>query len=85
MRNQDKFRGCLIGGAAGDALGFAVEFMRDKDIFRRYGEQGITEYLVKKMLRNTQNNAHIQWLTGSKVAWRFMTAGIRKRDFFGEE
>ena len=44
MRNQDKFRGCLIGGAAGDALGYAVEFMRDQDIFRRYGEQGITEY-----------------------------------------
>ena len=36
MRNQDKFRGCLIGGAAGDALGYAVEFMRDQDIFRRY-------------------------------------------------
>lgn len=41
-------------------------------------------YLVKKILSNTKNNAHIQWLTGSKVAWRFMTAGIRKRDFFDE-
>ena len=27
MRNIDRFRGCLIGGAAGDALGYAVEFM----------------------------------------------------------
>ena len=45
----------------------------------------VAEYLVKKMLRNTQNNAHIQWLTGSKVAWRFMTAGFKKRDFFREE
>ena len=32
MRNQDKFRGCLIGGAAGDALGYAVEFMREDEV-----------------------------------------------------
>ncbi len=44
MRDKDRFRGCLIGGAAGDALGYAVEFMRERDIFRRYGEQGITRY-----------------------------------------
>ena len=44
----------------------------------------VAAYLVKEMLSNTKNNAHIEWLTGSKVAWRFMTAGIRKRDFFGE-
>jgi hypothetical protein len=25
-KNLDKFRGCLIGGAAGDALGYTIEF-----------------------------------------------------------
>lgn len=44
MRKVDRFRGCLIGGAAGDALGYAVEFMQDTEIFRRYGADGITEY-----------------------------------------
>lgn len=44
MRSQDRFRGCLIGGAAGDALGYAVEFLRERQIFRKYGERGITEY-----------------------------------------
>ena len=44
----------------------------------------VAAFLVKKMLSNTKNNAHIQWLTGSKAAWRFMTAGFRKRDFFDE-
>ena len=48
MRNQDKFRGCLIGGAAGDALGYAVEFMREGEIFSKYGEHGITEYQLTK-------------------------------------
>ena len=46
MRDQDKFRGCLIGGAAGDALGYEVEFKNEGQIFSRYGEQGITEYVL---------------------------------------
>ncbi len=44
MRNIDKFRGCLIGGAAGDALGYAVEFMSEKNITSKYGVDGISEY-----------------------------------------
>ncbi|MBQ9010275.1 MAG: SDR family oxidoreductase [Clostridia bacterium] len=44
----------------------------------------VAEYLVRGMLSNTRNNAHIVWLTGRKAAWRFMTAGFRKRNFFGE-
>ena len=43
MRNIDKFRGCLIGGASGDALGYAVEFKREDEIFSEYGKDGITE------------------------------------------
>jgi ADP-ribosylglycohydrolase len=44
MRNLSKFKGCLLAGAAGDALGYSVEFMKDKQIFRQYGKSGITEY-----------------------------------------
>ncbi len=40
----DKIRGCMIGGAVGDALGYAIEFSGEEQIFRRYGETGITEY-----------------------------------------
>lgn len=43
-RNIDKFRGCLIGGAAGDALGYAVEFLSEKNIISKYGVDGISEY-----------------------------------------
>ena len=32
MSTIDKYRGCLIGGAAGDALGYAVEFSREEQI-----------------------------------------------------
>ena len=40
----DKYRGCLIGGAAGDALGYIIEFMDEDRIFEKYGPKGITEY-----------------------------------------
>ena len=36
LKNLDKYRGCLIGGAAGDALGYAIEFLTDKQIFKKY-------------------------------------------------
>ena len=42
----------------------------------------VADFLVKQMLSNEKNNAHIQWLTGGKAAWRFMTAGFNKRNFF---
>ena len=40
----DKIRGSLIGGAVGDALGYAIEFLSEKSIFSKFGEKGITEY-----------------------------------------
>lgn len=39
-----RFRGCLLGGAAGDALGAPVEFLTLVQIQERYGEAGIQEY-----------------------------------------
>ena len=44
MKDINKYRGCLLGGAVGDALGYAVEFMEDREIFKTYGNNGITEY-----------------------------------------
>ncbi|SEM10278.1 ADP-ribosylglycohydrolase [Mesobacillus persicus] len=38
---QNLYRGCLIGGAIGDALGWPVEFMRLEEIRNKYGEEGI--------------------------------------------
>lgn len=42
--NLDRIRGCMIGGAVGDALGYAIEFSREGEIFGKYGPNGITEY-----------------------------------------
>ena len=42
----------------------------------------VAKFLVKNMLENSKNNAHIEWLTSKKAAFRFMTAGFNKRNFF---
>ncbi len=42
----------------------------------------VASFLSEKMICNTKNDAHIEWLTGRKAAWRFMTAGFHKRNFF---
>ncbi len=44
----DRIRGCLVGGAAGDALGYPVEFLSDKGIRKTYGEQGIRSYVRER-------------------------------------
>lgn len=44
MGNIDKYRGCLLGGAAGDALGYAIEFDREEAIAACYGSRGIRDY-----------------------------------------
>lgn len=41
---QERFTGCLLGGAVGDALGAPVEFMSRQRIHQQFGPQGITDY-----------------------------------------
>ncbi|NBG88482.1 ADP-ribosylglycohydrolase family protein [Isachenkonia alkalipeptolytica] len=42
-RSSDYFRGCLLGGAIGDALGWPVEFMSYREILEKYGVGGIRD------------------------------------------
>lgn len=41
---RSRYRGCLLGGAIGDALGAPVEFLSLARIRARYGAAGITEF-----------------------------------------
>jgi ADP-ribosylglycohydrolase len=42
--SRSRFRGCLLGGAAGDALGAPVEFMTRAEILECFGAGGIADY-----------------------------------------
>ncbi|MEY8336821.1 ADP-ribosylglycohydrolase family protein [Lachnospiraceae bacterium 62-35] len=45
----DKIRGSLFGGAAGDALGYPVEFLSEEEIFSQFGENGIQQYELDRI------------------------------------
>lgn len=44
----------------------------------------VANFLVTEMIKNTKNGVRIAWLTNKKAAWRFMTSGFNKRDFFSD-
>ena len=41
-----------------------------------------TKNTKKKQYSYKKNNVQFTWLTNRKAAWRFMTAGFNKRNFF---
>ena len=65
MRDLDKFRGCLLGGAAGDALGYEVEFMKAPAIFRRFGSGGITEYALRDGVARISDDTQMTLFTAA--------------------
>ena len=68
--NIDKYAGCIIGGAIGDAFGAPVEFMKLKKIKKRFGENGIT-YL-------TENKRNIINFTDDTQLTMFTADGLLK-------
>ncbi|MFF4195109.1 ADP-ribosylglycohydrolase family protein [Nonomuraea sp. NPDC001831] len=46
MEAQDRIRGCLLGGAIGDALGAPIEFESLREIRRQHGQDGVTGYVT---------------------------------------
>ena len=45
---REYFTGCLLGGAAGDALGWPVEFEHIEAIKKKYGPNGIVDMVANE-------------------------------------
>lgn len=43
-RPLERARGCLVGGAVGDALGAPIEFLSLEQIRSKFGAQGVTQF-----------------------------------------
>lgn len=65
MRSLDRFRGCLVGGAAGDALGYEVEFENETSIFKRFGSSGITEYVLHNGVARISDDTQMTLFTAT--------------------
>ena len=44
ITTEERFKGCLLAGAVGDALGAPVEFMKRQAIIEQFGEDGIKDF-----------------------------------------
>lgn len=79
MRDLNKFKGCLIGGAIGDALGYAVEFMPVSAILGKYGGSGITKYDLQNGVAEISDDTQMTLFTATGLlvgTTRGMTRGI---------
>ena len=87
MDIRDRYRGALIGEAAGDALGYTVEFLREPQIFQRFGPAGITDYVLDEQgVARFSDDTQMTLYTAEGLLFthtRWATRGIigRIRDF----
>ncbi|MBR2744391.1 MAG: SDR family oxidoreductase [Clostridia bacterium] len=60
---------------------------KTKKVYNILGDtpETVGKFLVDNIIKNTKNNAKINWLTNRKAFFRFLTAGFNKRDFFANE
>ncbi len=60
---------------------------KTKKIYNILGDypETIAEFMVDKIINNKKNNVKFAWLTNKRAAWRFMSAGFNKRDFFNSK
>lgn len=81
--------GIMITNFITTALGDGEKIELDEKTKKVYNILGdypetIAEFMVDKIIANTKNNVKFAWLTNKRAAWRFMTSGFNKRDFFAE-
>ena len=76
-KDLDKFRGCLIGGAVGDALGYPVEFLSEPELFERFGATGISSYVFLDGLARISDDTQMTLFTANGLLFGFTRGCMR--------
>lgn len=63
--NLDKVKGCIVGGAVGDALGYPVEFWDYGTILHLYGLRGIKRYQLKDGVAHFSDDTQMTLFTAT--------------------
>ena len=72
-KQLDKVRGCLVGGAIGDALGYPVEFDKSYQVIcNKYGDAGITRYVTD----NGSGNMHKAYISDDTQMTLFVACAV---------
>ena len=78
-KDLNKIRGCLLGGAAGDALGYPVEFMTEPEIMQKFGNQGIISYVLTDGVAKISDDTQMTLFTANGLLYastRWFLRGI---------
>ena len=70
-------QGSLIGGAAGDALGYAVEFQRWSEIQRAYGPEGIRRYTLRNGRARISDDTQMTLATANGLLTGYTARALR--------
>ncbi len=79
MKKLERIQGCLLAGAAGDALGYEVEFLREEAIWNRFGKRGITAYALHGGLARISDDTQMTLFT----ACGLLAGAARGQDLAG--
>lgn len=82
-RLRDRFRGCMVGLACGDALGMPVETMTPAEIRQATGGAGVTGYLapLQKEFHSTTLLKPGQWTDDTQLPCATARSLVRMRGF----
>ncbi len=82
-RFRDRFRGCMVGLAVGDALGMPVETMTPDEILAATDVKGVTGFLapLQERFHSTARLAPGQWTDDTQLSLAIARSLIRKRGF----
>lgn len=82
MSDPDRYRGCLVGGALGDALGYPVEFLSLEGIRATYGPDGISSLQLRDGCAPISDDTQMSMFTAYSLPFaitRQFTYGIAAR------
>lgn len=70
---ESRFKAALLGGALGDALGYAIEFMSMTEIYAKYGGRGITELQLDRRTGKAliSDDTQMTLFTADGLLWAF--------------
>lgn len=71
-----RVRGSLLGGAAGDALGYAIEFIDEDAIRRQFGGDGIVDYALEECTDASGNRVKKAIVSDDTQMTLFTACGI---------
>lgn len=67
MNHLTRCKGCLFGGAIGDALGYPIEFMSQESIFDKYGPDGLTDYVLTNNVAQISDDTQMTLFTAAAI------------------